>query len=149
MVLVKCGCKQNCVCVVVVAWTQSSCWIHGKNLAVQCVECIWFCVVSYYLTIKGLKMNVGMFPLQFALKKLIIISKNKYLFQSTFFIDKWNRWKCYSYPGQFFVLERPYIRGCWNCRVSPLSLTKTVHCCPKKILICVKFTVHKLTYLKK
>ena len=54
-VLVKCGCKQNCVCVVVVAWTQSSCWIFEENLAVQCVGCISFCAVSCYSTIKVLK----------------------------------------------------------------------------------------------
>ena len=55
VVLVKCGCKQNCVYVVMVAWTQSSCWIYGENLAVQCVGCISFCVVSCYSTIKALK----------------------------------------------------------------------------------------------
>ena len=36
---------QNCVCVVVVAWTQSSCWIYGINLVVQYVERISFCVM--------------------------------------------------------------------------------------------------------
>ena len=36
---------QNCICVVVVAWTQSSCWIYGINLVVQYVECISFCVM--------------------------------------------------------------------------------------------------------
>ena len=38
--------------VVLVAWTQSSFWIYGINLAVQCVRCIYFCVVSCYSTIK-------------------------------------------------------------------------------------------------
>ena len=46
---------QNCVCVVVVARTQSSCWMYGINLAVQCVECISFRVVSCYSTRKVLK----------------------------------------------------------------------------------------------
>ena len=41
---------QNCVCIVVVAWTQSSCSIYGINLAAQCVGCISFCVVSCYST---------------------------------------------------------------------------------------------------
>ena len=62
MVLVKCGCKQNCVSVVVVAWTQSSGRIYGINLTVQCVGCISFCVVSSYSTIKVLKNDCWNVP---------------------------------------------------------------------------------------
>ena len=46
---------ENCVCVVVAAWTQSNCWIYGINLTIQCIGCISFCVVSCYSTIKVLK----------------------------------------------------------------------------------------------
>ena len=111
MVLVKCGCKQNCVCVVVVAWTQSSGRIYGINLTVQCVGCISFCVVSCYSTIKVLKNDCWNVPLQFtlflttALKKLIIISKEKYFFQSTFFIGTWNLWKCKFVPKVVLCFE--------------------------------------------
>ena len=51
-----------CVCVVVVAWAQSSCWIYGINLAVPCVRYISFCVVSCYSTIKGLKNDCWNVP---------------------------------------------------------------------------------------
>ena len=53
---------QNCASVLVVAWTQSRCWIYGINLAVQCVRCIWFCVVSCYLTIKVLENDCWNVP---------------------------------------------------------------------------------------
>ena len=120
------------------------------------MRCMYLvCVVSCYWTINFLKNNCWnaaspiyiFWPLP--LKNLIIISKEKYLFQSTLFIGTWNLWNSNSYPGRFFVLKRCYIRGCWNCRVWPSSLTKTVHCCPKKMLISIKFMVHKLTYLEK
>ena len=35
---------------------------YGKNLAVQCIGCISFCVVSCYSTIKVLKNNCWNFP---------------------------------------------------------------------------------------
>ena len=80
MVLVKCGCKQKhlkcckckkhrlpfkelCLCSSGwVAWTQTSCWIYGINLAVQCVGYISFCVVSCYSTIKDLKNDCWNVP---------------------------------------------------------------------------------------
>ena len=49
---------QSCVCPVVVAWTQSSCWIYGIN----CVGCIFFRVVSCYSTIKVLKNDCWNVP---------------------------------------------------------------------------------------
>ena len=57
------GCLiHNCVCVVVVAWTQSSCWIYGIDLAVQCIGCVSFCIVSCYSTIKVLKNDCWNVP---------------------------------------------------------------------------------------
>ena len=86
-----------------------------------------------------------------ALKKLIIISREKYLFQSTLFIGTWNLWKCKFVPRTVLHFEKFLCTRLLKRQsvTPPPSLTKTVHCCPEKILIGLKFTVYKLTYLKK
>ena len=84
-----------------------------------------------------------------ALKKLIIISKENYLFQSALFIGTWNLWKCKFIPGIVLHFEMvPYMRQL-QLQIVTSRLTKTMHHCPKKILTHVKFTVHIWTYLEK
>ena len=146
---------QNFVCVVVVVWTQSNCWIYGINVAVQCNGCISFRVVSCYLTIKVLEKRccnlLSPIYIDFvtALKKLIIISKENYLFQSAYFIGTWNLWKCKFILGIVLHFEIVLCMRQLKLQSVTSRLTKTMHHCPKKILTHVKFTVHIWTYLEK